>query len=98
MDEENRRQSQRGIEQTDRISKLSFLAYFYIPLTFVASFYGMNFKELGTSLSIWSYFVMAMPLLILLRPKTPSPYFRIQLQYSNTILLQPECKPSNSPH
>ena len=62
---ETQRQTDKAIEQMDRISKLSVLAYVYIPLTFAAGFYGMNFKELGNHLSIWTYFVMAVPLLVL---------------------------------
>jgi hypothetical protein len=62
---ETQRQAEQAIQQTDRLSKLSFLAYFYIPLSFATSFYGMNFKELGDELSIWTYFVMAGPLLVL---------------------------------
>lgn len=65
MNFETQRQTGKAIEQADRLSKLSLLAYFYIPLTFATSFYGMNFKELGTQLSIWTYFVMAIPLLVL---------------------------------
>ncbi|KAH0558786.1 hypothetical protein GP486_004576, partial [Trichoglossum hirsutum] len=63
MNSETQRQTEKAIEQTDRLSKLSVLAYFYIPLTFATSFYGMNFRELGNQLSIWTYFVMAIPLL-----------------------------------
>lgn len=63
MNSEQQRQTERAIEQTDRLSKLSFLAYFFIPLSFATSFYGMNFKELGIGLSIWTYFAMAIPLL-----------------------------------
>ena len=63
MNSETQRQTERAIEQTDRLSKLSVLAYFYIPLTFAASLYGMNFKELDPNLSIWTYFVTATPLL-----------------------------------
>lgn len=59
-------QTDRAIEQTEQLNKLSVLAYFYIPMTFAASFFGMNFKELGTSsnLSIYLYFVVAVPMLI----------------------------------
>ncbi|KAL9611675.1 MAG: hypothetical protein Q9167_003704 [Letrouitia subvulpina] len=64
MSLETQQQTEKAIEQTNRLSKLSVLAYFYIPLTFAASFNGMNFKELGTQLNIWTYFVMAIPLLI----------------------------------
>ena len=58
-------QTTKAIEQTDRLGKLSFLAYVYIPITFAASFFGMNFAELGTQLSLWTFFVVAIPLLIM---------------------------------
>ncbi|KAK7912202.1 hypothetical protein PG985_014683 [Apiospora marii] len=65
MNLEGQRQTEKVIEQTDRLKKLSVLAYVYIPLTFAASFFGMNFAELGTELSIWSYFLFAVPLLFI---------------------------------
>lgn len=58
-------QTEKAMTQTDRLGKLSVLAYIYIPITFAATFYGMNFKELGSQLSIWSFFVMAVPLLVI---------------------------------
>ncbi|KAL9028782.1 MAG: hypothetical protein Q9196_002905, partial [Gyalolechia fulgens] len=60
----NEKQSERAIAQADRLSKLSLLAYIFIPLTFASGFFGMNFKELGDKLSIWTYFAMAVPLLV----------------------------------
>lgn len=64
MNLEGQQQSQKAMEQADRLGKLSVLAYIYIPIFFfAASFYGMNFVELGTQLSIWTYFVTALPLL-----------------------------------
>lgn len=63
MTEASQRQTQTTIEQTNRISRLSILAYIFIPLTFASGFYGMNFKEFGDELSIWTFFAMAVPLL-----------------------------------
>lgn len=57
-------QARQAMEQADKLGELSFLAYIYIPITFAASFYGMNFQELGQQLSIWSFFVMAVALLV----------------------------------
>jgi hypothetical protein len=62
---ETQRQTERAIEQTNRLKKLSVLAYFYIPLSFAASFFGMNFKQLGTQLNIGYYFAMGIPLLVI---------------------------------
>lgn len=41
-------QTEKAIKQANRLGKLSFSAYIYIPITFAASFYSINFKELGT--------------------------------------------------
>ncbi|KAH7265627.1 uncharacterized protein BKA55DRAFT_636573 [Fusarium redolens] len=57
-------QTVKAMTQADRLGKLSVLAYIYIPITFATSFYGMNFAELGDHLSIWCFFAMAAPLLI----------------------------------
>jgi hypothetical protein len=51
-------ESKRAIKQAEGVGKLTFLAFFYIPLSFTASFFGMNFHQLGTgTLSIWVWFV-----------------------------------------
>jgi Mg2+ and Co2+ transporter CorA len=38
-------ESQRAIAQARRVGKLTALAFFFIPLSFTASVFGMNFKE-----------------------------------------------------
>lgn len=48
MNLEGQQQSQKAMEQADRLGKLSVPAYIYIPISFAASVYGMNFVELGT--------------------------------------------------
>ncbi|KAF5969746.1 tetratricopeptide repeat domain-containing protein [Fusarium bulbicola] len=57
-------QTAKAMTQAGRLGKLSVLVYVYIPITFAASFYGMNFAELGDHLSIWCFFAMAAPLLV----------------------------------
>ncbi|KAF2804363.1 uncharacterized protein BDZ99DRAFT_356464, partial [Mytilinidion resinicola] len=37
-----REQTQKAIEQTDKVTKLTFLAYVFVPMSFSASFFGMN--------------------------------------------------------
>ncbi|WPB07564.1 uncharacterized protein RHO25_012225 [Cercospora beticola] len=49
--------------ETERIGKLTFVAFFYAPLSFATSLFGMNFKEVGEGLSIWIWFAVAVPLL-----------------------------------
>lgn len=65
MNQQSQQQNERAMEQTKQLNKLSVLAYFYVPITFSASFFGMNFRELGTDLSIWIFFAMAAILIII---------------------------------
>ena len=58
-------ESRRAISQARLVGRLTLLAYFYIPLSFTSSFFGMNFSELsdGSNLHIWLYFVTSIPIL-----------------------------------
>ncbi|KAF2238372.1 hypothetical protein EV356DRAFT_507477 [Viridothelium virens] len=58
-------QSQQAIEQTDKVAKLTFLAYIFVPLSFTASFFGMNFKELGQHLSLYTFFITSSTVLFI---------------------------------
>lgn len=59
------RESQKAIEQAIGVTRLTRLAFVYIPLSFASTFFGMNFKEFGTGkLSIWVYFVMSVPVFL----------------------------------
>lgn len=59
-------ESQRAIEQAAGVAKLTKLAFFYIPLSFTTSFFGMNFIQFGTgALSIWVWFVASAPVFII---------------------------------
>jgi len=52
-------ESQTALRKADGVHRLSLLAFFFIPLSTTASFFGMNFKELGTgALNIWVVFVV----------------------------------------
>jgi hypothetical protein len=51
------REQERGMH-----SAATRLAFFYIPLSFVTGFYGMNFQDFGTGkLGIWVFFATAVP-------------------------------------
>lgn len=41
------RESQKAIEQAAGVTRLTRLAFIYIPLSFTATLFGMNFKQLG---------------------------------------------------
>lgn len=56
-------EARRGILQGRNLFKFTVVASFYIPFSFVSSFFGMNFKELGTgSLHVWLFFAVAAPI------------------------------------
>lgn len=57
--------SQQSLAEARRVQLITFLAFIFIPMTFIASCFGMNVQELGQSgpnLSI--YFVVALPFTI----------------------------------
>jgi hypothetical protein len=52
-------ESHKAIEQAEGVANLTRLAFFFIPLSFTASVYGMNIKQFtnDASLSIWVWIV-----------------------------------------
>lgn len=59
-------ESQRAIQQTKQVTKLTLVAFVCLPFTFTAGFFGMNLKELEASkISLWVYFVISIPLTII---------------------------------
>ena len=53
-------ESKRGIAQAESVTKLTELAFFFIPLTFSASIFSMQLKELSKrEVSLWTFFVVA---------------------------------------
>ncbi|VUC32065.1 unnamed protein product [Clonostachys rosea] len=58
-------ESQRAIEQAKLVTKLTLVAFVYLPFTFTAGFFGMNFHELGTGvISLWIFFAASIPLML----------------------------------
>ncbi|KAK8188801.1 uncharacterized protein BKA78DRAFT_158982 [Phyllosticta capitalensis] len=55
-------ESTRALQEAEEITKLTQLAFFFIPLTFVAGIFGMNVKEL-TDVNIWIWAVTSICLL-----------------------------------
>jgi len=52
-------QSRLSIEQAQRGSRLTLLAFVYVPLSFVTGIFGMNIQQVnGSGLSIWVCFVV----------------------------------------
>ncbi|KAJ5436050.1 hypothetical protein N7445_006935 [Penicillium cf. griseofulvum] len=57
-------ESQRAIQQAKLVTKLTIVAFVYLPFTFTAGFFGMNFKELGKdTMSLWIFFAASVPLM-----------------------------------
>jgi hypothetical protein len=59
-------ESQRAIAQAAGVAKLTRLAFIFIPLSFVCSFFGMNFDQLGSgNLNLWVWVVTSVPIFAL---------------------------------
>lgn len=58
-------ESQKSIEQSRQVNQLTKLAFFYIPLSFISSVFGMNVKEIQTNPPIWVFFVTAVSFTLL---------------------------------
>ena len=57
-------ESRKGIEQSDRLKKLTLLATIFIPLSFTSGLFGMNIDALGQStVSFWWFFVLGIPIM-----------------------------------
>lgn len=55
-----------SIDQAKRGSQLTFLAFIYVPLSFVTGIFGMNIQQInGSGLNIWVCFVALVPIFIL---------------------------------
>ena len=58
-------ESRRGIAEAESVTKITELAFFFIPLTFSASVFSMQVRELGsTNVSLWVFFVVAIVITI----------------------------------
>jgi Mg2+ and Co2+ transporter CorA len=55
-------ESKKAIVQAEGVARLTLLAFFFLPLSFTTSLFGMNFKELGDQLSIWTWVVVSVPI------------------------------------
>lgn len=53
--------SQRSILESNQINRLSKLAFIFIPMSFVASVFGMNVSEMARNPPIWVFFLVAIP-------------------------------------
>jgi Mg2+ and Co2+ transporter CorA len=61
-------ESNKAIEQAKVVTKLTRLAFVFIPLSFVSSFFGMNLTPFiePPGLSLWLFFAVSAPVVVLL--------------------------------
>lgn len=55
MNQQAYNQGEKTIQQADDVMKLTLLAYFFVPLSFTTSLFGMNVVELASGLSVWTW-------------------------------------------
>ncbi|EJT80753.1 hypothetical protein GGTG_00747 [Gaeumannomyces tritici R3-111a-1] len=59
-------ESRKGIDQAREMAYLTRLAFIFIPLGFVTSFFGMNLEPIAAgNYPLWIFFVIAVPFIIL---------------------------------
>src|SRR5438552_3121441 len=60
-------ESQKAINQAQEVTKLTRLAFIFIPISFTASFFGMNLGPLvqGAIHGIWLWFAVSAPVVII---------------------------------
>jgi hypothetical protein len=59
-------QSRLGMKQARRGSQLTYLAFIYVPLSFVTGIFGMNVQQInGSGLNVWVCSVVLVPLICL---------------------------------
>lgn len=53
-------ESSKAVEGSERIKRLTLLAFLFLPLSLATSIFGMNFKEFGTGkMSVWAFLPLA---------------------------------------
>ncbi|KAL8823167.1 MAG: hypothetical protein Q9191_006110 [Dirinaria sp. TL-2023a] len=56
-------ESKKAMHQAKRLNRLSLLAFFFLPLSFATSVFGMNFKQFGQGdLSVWIFPLVLIPI------------------------------------
>jgi hypothetical protein len=59
-------EARRGVQQNKSLFRFTVIASVYVPLSFIATLFGMNFREFGQGeLSVWIYFTVSIPVFII---------------------------------
>ena len=57
-------ESRKAMAQQEKLAKLTFLAFIFVPLSFTTSFFGMNFKEMqAEKMSLYLWFTVSLPVI-----------------------------------
>ncbi len=56
-------ESEKAIAQAGRLEQLTFLAFFFVPNSFVSSFFSMNVIQLQ-NMQLWIYFAVSLAVLV----------------------------------
>lgn len=60
------REAQKTMQQAEGMAKITFIAFFFVPISFTTSFFGMNFFELNIpGLKVWVWFIVSLPVLLI---------------------------------
>ncbi len=60
------RESELVLANSVRVGKLTQLAFFYLPFSFMTGFFGMNMSEFGTGrLELWLWFAASVPVFLI---------------------------------
>lgn len=58
-------EARRSVQQNRSLFRFTVIASIYVPFSFVATMFGMNFRQFGQGdLSIWIYFVISIPVFV----------------------------------
>ena len=59
-------EARRSVRQNKALFRFTIVASFYVPLSFTASLFGMNFQQFGQGqLSMWVYFLVSVPVFVI---------------------------------
>lgn len=57
-------ESQKAIDQAQRVGKLTFLVFIFVPLGFTTSFFGTNVKELQSDVGLKWWAALSLPVAV----------------------------------
>ncbi|KAF2756302.1 hypothetical protein EJ05DRAFT_96595 [Pseudovirgaria hyperparasitica] len=77
--------SRRSIAEAESVSKLTELAFIFIPVTFAASLFSMQIKELGDGVPVWQFVLVAISFVML------AYIVRLSIRSESVVEFKKEC-------